>query len=106
MPVVPSNVVPIHRGKTEPQVDDTYLALAAASVHEMGRLFEQPTNMGPIYHNPNWIGNKLYKDHFETGDQVIDIEKKTGKQPGVRTPSEPPKPPSGIPPYLGPNKIV
>lgn len=41
MPVVPfRQQQPIPQLK--PEVDDTYLAIAAASMHEMNRLFEQP----------------------------------------------------------------
>lgn len=41
-------VVPFNRQSTSPkapaqtEVDDTYLAIAAASMHEMNRLFDQP----------------------------------------------------------------
>ena len=42
MPKVPylDNVVPLR--PQEPQVDQTYLAMAAAIMHEQGRLFERP----------------------------------------------------------------
>lgn len=42
MPKVPytNNVVPLR--PQAPQVDPTYLAMAAAIMHEQGRLFEQP----------------------------------------------------------------
>jgi len=41
MPAVPrSNVVPLPQQPQMPKVDPTYLAMAAAIMHEQGRLFE------------------------------------------------------------------
>lgn len=43
MPVVPFNRSPQPKvSNPQPEVDDTYLAIAAASMHEMNRLFTQP----------------------------------------------------------------
>lgn len=102
MPVVPFTK-PQSKAPQLPEVDDTYLAIAAAGMHEMNRLFENKDNLGPVYHPPGWIGNRNYKEHFEGADKAIEIENRTGKAPSIRTPTAPR---IIVPPYRGPNKIA
>lgn len=52
MPTVPNNVLPFASGpKPTGKIDDTYLMMAAADLHEAGRLFEPFTGIGTLEEN-------------------------------------------------------
>lgn len=90
MPVVPFSRSP--SGPTLPKADPTFLMMAAAELHEAGRLVEPPkSNLGPEdrRHPPEWRGNKQYKEIFEGLDKAMDIEKKTGVPASMRMHSTP-----------------
>lgn len=41
-------------------------------------------NVGPIFHPPQWIGNRNYGPMFDAADQAMETERRTGRMQGLK----------------------